>query len=171
MTKIHSVKVDGAPSLEELRAKDQCPSPEELERRACVCIECVEEIPCNPCETSCPQGALTVGNPITNLPQINREKCSLCGLCVAACPGLAITIKSLKDHSAQIRFPWEFLPLPAVGDQVEMVNRLGSPVCPGTILAVANPARNDRTAVVTAQFSEEYVLEVVSIKRITLSED
>ncbi len=159
------MKVDGAPSLDELRKANMLPSRAELEKRPCVCIECVEEIPCNPCETSCPQHALMVGSPITNLPNIDRDKCTVCGLCIAACPGLAITIKSVHGTAARIRFPWEYLPLPEVGAQVEMVDRLGEPVCPGVVLAVSNPIRNNRTAVVTAEFAAEYVDDVISIRR------
>ena len=160
-----SLKTDGAPSLEELKAADMLPSREELENRSCLCIECVEEIPCNPCETSCPHNAITVGTPITNLPKIDREKCTLCGLCIPACPGLAITIKGIKGETAKIRFPYEYFPLPSAGDKVEMVDRLGETVCQGIIMSVVNPARNNRTAVVTAEFPKEFVEEVISIRR------
>lgn len=165
MSSAISLKRDGAPSLEELKAAGMLPSVEELTKRGCVCIECVEEIPCNPCETSCPQLALTVGSPITNLPEIDREKCTLCGLCIAACPGLAITIKSIDGPTARIRFPWEYLPYPVAGEKADMVDRLGEVVCSGMIVSVVNPARNNRTAVVTAEFPEEYVQDVVSIRR------
>lgn len=160
-----SLKTTGAPSLEELRAAGMLPSMGDMEKRACVCMECVEEIPCNPCETSCPQGALRVGNPITNLPVIDREKCTICGLCVPACPGLAITIKSIKGEAARIRFPWEYLPMPTVGQEVEMVDRFGRTACTGRVIAVSNPARNNRTAVVTAEFPREFAQEVISIRR------
>jgi Fe-S-cluster-containing hydrogenase component 2 len=141
------------------------PSLAELEKRACLCIECVEEIPCNPCETSCPQHALMVGSPITNLPNIDRDKCTLCGLCIPACPGLAITIKSIHGEQARIRFPWEYLPYPVPGDKVEMVDRMGESVCPGTIISVANPVRNNKTAVVTAEFPKKFVEDVIGMRR------
>jgi len=160
-----TLKTMGAPSLDELRLVGMLPTLEELGNRACVCIECVEEIPCNPCETSCPQGALRVGSPITNLPAIDRSKCMLCGLCISACPGLAITIKGMQGDKARIRFPWEYLPLPLAGEEVEMVDRFGMTLCRGNILSVANPARNNRTAVVMAEFPAEFVEEVISIGR------
>ena len=159
------LKTDGAPSLEELDRAGMLPAVAELAKRACVCIECVEEIPCNPCETSCPQHALMVGSPITNLPLIDREKCTLCGMCIPACPGLAITIKSIQGENARIRFPWEYLPLPLAGEEVEMVDRFGTGLCRGRVLSVLNPARNNRTAVVTAEFPAEFVQNVISIRR------
>ncbi|HOX31666.1 MAG TPA: 4Fe-4S binding protein [Spirochaetales bacterium] len=160
-----SLKTDGAPSIEELRAAGVLPSREQLAQRPCVCVECIEEIPCNPCETSCPQGALTVGDPITNLPVIDRDKCTACGACIPACPGLAITIKSVSGGLAKIRFPWEYLPLPEAGEEVDMVDRMGMTVCRGKVVAVSNPPRNNRTAVVAAEFPAERVDEVISIRR------
>jgi len=160
-----TLKTSGAHSLEELAEAGVIPSRKEMENKPCVCIECIEEIPCNPCETSCPAGALTVGEPITNLPRIDREKCTACGLCIPACPGLAIWIKSVKGDRAQIRFPWEYLPYPVVGEEVEMADRSGDAVCKGVVRSVSIPARNDRTAVVTAEFPAEFVDAVVTIRR------
>jgi ferredoxin len=165
MSSKSSLKTVGAHSLEELSDAGALPSREEMARKSCVCIECIEEIPCNPCETSCPTGALTVGEPITRLPLIDRGKCTACGLCIPACPGLAIWIKSVKGEKAQIRFPWEYLPYPATGEEVEMANRLGETICKGTVRSVSVPARNDRTAVVTAEFPAEFVDEVVTMRR------
>ncbi|PKL26451.1 MAG: 4Fe-4S ferredoxin [Spirochaetae bacterium HGW-Spirochaetae-3] len=159
------LKTKGAPSLAELEAVGMLPKLEDLARGACLCIECVEEIPCNPCETSCPNGAIKVGDPITNLPVIDREKCTACGLCIPSCPGLAITMKRVQGDRATIRFPWEYVPVPVVGDEVEMVDRLGNVVCPGKVIGVNAAARNDRTLVVGAEFAAEHVLSVISMKR------
>lgn len=160
-----TLKILGAPSLDELKAAGTVPSREQMAAKPCVCVECIEEIPCNPCETSCPQHALTVGQPITNLPVIDREKCTTCGLCIVACPGLAITIKSLEKDRAKIRFPWEYLPYPEQGEKVTMVDRLGKPVCEGVVRGIVNPVRNNHTAVVTAEFPAEHVEQVISMQR------
>jgi len=165
MSANETLKTMGAPSLDELRSVGMLVTAKDLEENACLCIECIEEIPCNPCETSCPQHALTVGPPITNLPLIDRSKCTESGLCIAACPGLAITIKSVAGDMARIRFPWEYLPLPEKGQNVEMVDRQGQVVCPGIVIASINPIRNNKTAVVTAEFPREFVEIVISIRR------
>lgn len=165
MSAQQSLKTSGAPSLEELQAVGQLASEEEIEGRGCLCIECIEEIPCNPCQTSCPQGAITVGFPITNLPVIDRAKCTVCGICIPACPGLAITIKSVKDDTARIRFPWEYLPYPSIGDVVRMVDRQGQELCDCRIVSIANPQRNNKTAVVTAEFPRKFVQDAISIAR------
>jgi Fe-S-cluster-containing hydrogenase component 2 len=165
---IHSLKKTGAPSLDELRAAPCFPSAEQLRRGPIAVIECVEEIPCNPCEAACPKGAIRVGTPITNLPVIDFDRCVGCGSCIAPCPGLAIYVKDYNYSEAQasISFPFEYLPLPHVGAAVNMVGRHGEAVCEGTTLRVQTTKANNRTAVVTVAFPKEYFDEVISMKRL-----
>ena len=160
-----NLKTFGYPSLDELRRAGCLPSREELEERACVCIECLEEIPCNPCETSCPSGAITVGQPITNIPVFDKNKCTTCGQCIAACPGLAIFIKKITGPIASVRFPWEYLPTPKEGDEADMIGRNGAFVCKGKVTKVTLSAKFNRTAVVTAEFPAEFADEVISMSR------
>lgn len=161
------LKVDGAPTLEELRASPGYVFPGEDRARPAVVIECIEGIPCDPCETSCPFGAITVGEEITNLPVVDLEKCTGCGICVAACPGLAIYLKqrTYGNGESLIAFPFEYLPLPEAGQAVEMVDRFGETVCPGRIVKVVLSKKNDRTAVVYAAYPGEFFENVVSIAR------
>ena len=37
------------------------PSEERMKLGPVACIECLQQIPCNPCEEACPRGAITVG--------------------------------------------------------------------------------------------------------------
>jgi NADPH-dependent 2,4-dienoyl-CoA reductase/sulfur reductase-like enzyme/Fe-S-cluster-containing hydrogenase component 2 len=56
---------------------------------------CSEEIPCNPCTTVCPVGAIQlhpVHGTLMDLPYFEGDRCTGCGSCVAVCPGLAITL-------------------------------------------------------------------------------
>ncbi len=114
-------------------------------------IECPQEIPCNPCEAACPRHAITIGEPITNIPALDEGKCTGCGLCVPACSGLAIFVvdSDYSEMEATVAFPYEYLPLPARGDIVQVVDRLGAPVCGAKVLSVICPSRYDHTAVVT----------------------
>ena len=91
---------DGALELREVKGCPGWPGEECLERKKVAVLECVEDIPCNPCEVSCPTGAIVVGAPITNLPRIDGEKCTGCGLCVAVCPGLAIFLVERNRRTA-----------------------------------------------------------------------
>ncbi|MGM9545804.1 MAG: 4Fe-4S binding protein [Vescimonas sp.] len=162
------LKLTGVPSAQELCSRPGYPSQEQFEKGPTVVIECLEEIPCNPCETACPKHAICVGNPITNLPMIEYEKCIHCGMCISACPGLAIYIKDLtySQSQASISFPYEYYPLPEVGSTVEMVDRKGRVLCSGQVLRVINPASNKQTAVVTAAYDKAYFNDVVNMKRL-----
>ena len=119
--------------------------------RAYVVIECPEEIPCNPCETACPSGAITVGEPIIRLPRLDAGKCTRCGLCVAACPGLAVFMvdPSFSKDEGTVSLPYEFLPLPEPGQQVRVLDRDGADVGQGRVEQVRNPKVYDGTPVVT----------------------
>ena len=162
------VMYTGIPSKEELASCPGVPSKERLSQGRVACIECVQEIPCNPCEGTCPFGAITVGEQITNLPVLHGEKCTGCGMCVANCPGLAITIidKTYNDTEAVIEFPFEYLPLPEKGDIVDAVNRSGEIVCKGTVTSVKKLKAYAGTAVIGIAIPKEYTDEVRSMKRL-----
>ncbi len=105
---------------------------------------CSEEIPCNPCATVCPVGAIQLrpmhGN-IMDLPYFEGDRCTGCGSCVAVCPGLAITLmrripgeKALADKvsgdkasgdRAQVVLPWEFNADFDIGTELDLVDQKG----------------------------------------------
>ena len=138
------------------------PSLERMRRGPVAVIECIEEIPCNPCETGCPHGAVTVGTPITALPRLDGELCTGCGQCIAVCPGQAIFVVdlSLPDGAATVSLPYEFLPLPEKGQRVTALDRSGQPVGEAEVVRVANPKAYDHTPVVTIRVPAELALVV-----------
>lgn len=154
-------------SKQELIDAKQDISDERYAKGPVAVIECVQEIPCNPCEGACRFNAITIGEPITNLPKINEANCTGCGVCVAQCPGLAIFIvdKAYSDTEATVAFPYEYTPVPAVGEEWEAVNRKGEVQCKAKIVKVMNPKAFDRTPVVTVAIPKEYADEVRSVKR------
>ena len=161
------VEHTGIPSEKELIESPGYPSAERVNKGKCAIIECVQDIPCNPCEAACPQGAIRVGTPITNFPVLDEDLCTGCGLCIPSCPGLAIFVVDLdySDTDALVSFPYEYEPLPAVGDQVEAVNREGQTVAIGHVTRVRNPPTFDRAATVTVAIPKEYAMVVRSIAR------
>jgi Fe-S-cluster-containing hydrogenase component 2 len=165
------IKTTGIPSREELEASPGYPKAEDLSKGPLVVIECVEDIPCNPCEGACPRGAIFVGTPITNLPVFYAEKCDACGRCIPLCPGQAIfrVDMTYSKEKATVSFPYEFLPLPKKGDPVKGVNRAGEVVCDARVLRVQNPKGFDHTAVITLTVPKGLVMEVRSIKSLKSS--
>ena len=121
-------------------------------------IECVEEIPCNPCEQACPFGAICVGERITALPQLAAERCRGCRQCISACPGLAIFVVDVTYSEAEacVSMPYEFLPIPTVGEVVEALDREGDLVCEGRVVRVEDRARNDFCRVVSVAVPRGY---------------
>ncbi len=73
---------------------------------------CTEEIPCNPCATVCPSGSIRLrprrGN-LMDLPYFEGPSCKGCAACVAACPGLAVSlVRRLDEGWAEVVLPFEF---------------------------------------------------------------
>ncbi len=161
------VVLDGYPSSEEIKTQCGWPAEERFAKGPVAVIECVQPIPCNPCESACPFGAIHVGEPITNVPQLDRGKCTGCGQCVAACSGLAVFIvdKSLGEGKASVSFPFEYLPLPEKGATVRAVGRDGQFVCEAKVLRVIETKKNDHTPVVTLELPLEFADTVRSMER------
>jgi Fe-S-cluster-containing hydrogenase component 2 len=161
------IKYTGIPSVEELSHSPGCPSQGRMERGAVACLECVQDIPCNPCEKACPFGAITIGQPITNLPRLDENKCTGCGICVAQCPGLAIFVihKNYSEKTAWVQFPYEYDPLPAVGEEVPCGDRAGKFVAKGKVLKVKLLKSYDRTPVITVEIPKKYYMKIRTICR------
>ncbi|MDO4545548.1 MAG: (2Fe-2S)-binding protein [Bacillota bacterium] len=143
------------------------PSEERMAKGPVAIAECNQEIPCNPCEAACKFHAIKIGEPITNLPTMDYEKCTGCGLCIAQCSGLAIFVinKAYGEGKGTVSFPYEYMPLPEKGQKAKAVDRQGKVVCDGEIVDVKNPKSFDRTPVVTVAVPVEYTEEVRSIQR------
>lgn len=123
-----------------------------------ACIECTQQIPCNPCEKACPRGAIRIGENITNCPVLDEAKCNGCGLCIARCPGQAIfgVDEDFTPDTALVRFPYEFLPMPEKGQRVRCVDRDGHYVTDGIVHQIFAPDGHDHTAVVTVEIPKAY---------------
>ncbi len=160
---------EGIPTPDELKKSPGYPSLKSLQEGPVAIIECMEEIPCDPCESVCLTGAIKIGSSITNLPVLDEDKCTGCGLCISSCPGLAIFVLNLNytDQSALLSFPFEFLPLPKVGEQVSAIDREGRPVCKGKVVKILNKRKQDHTPVVSISIPKKYALVVrdISVKK------
>jgi len=142
------------------------PSPDRLAKGPVAVIECVQDIPCNPCEEACPFGAISVGQPITSLPVLAEENCRGCGLCITKCPGLAIFVVdcSKPGATATVQLPYEYYPLPKAGDEVWGLSRRGETVVKARVERVAAGKDYDHTAVVTIAVPKVYANRVRAIR-------
>lgn len=154
---------DGVPSLEQI--KSRFPDEEVLLKPKAI-TECYEEIPCNPCSTSCPFDAITIGEDINTPPVVDFDKCTGCGICVYSCPGLAIfTVQKVEDHLI-FKIPYEFVPYPKVGEEVYAINRNGDIISTAEITKVQSATRQDKTILLHIKVAKEFLHEFITIRRI-----
>lgn len=153
---------DGVATLDQVRSR--FPALDTLSRPKAI-IECYENIACNPCSTSCPFDAITIGEDINNLPVVNFDKCTGCGVCVYSCPGLAIIVSRIKDNKAQFKIPYEFLPYPKANEVWNAVNREGKVIGEATIDKVDNNDRQDKTLLVHVSVNKDLLYDFVTIRR------
>lgn len=107
---------------------NKLPSEERRQKGPYVMIECFQRIPCNPCYTACNFGAVKKFNDINDLPEVDYEKCTGCGLCQVVCPGLAIFVidETYSETQSLIKIPYEYLPVPKAGDSIRGYDRDGN---------------------------------------------
>lgn len=137
-----------------------------LKQGPVVIVECVENIPCNPCAFACPRKAITIEGKLTDTPRVDFHKCNGCTLCIAKCPGLAIFVVHRdwsKTHST-VTIPYELLPRPQVGERVGLLDRSGKATGTGEVLRVLDSKAQNRCAVVTVKVPKRLYNSVRSIR-------
>ena len=143
-----------------LSTKDlKLPSEKQLEKGVAI-LECVQEIPCNPCVDSCPVNAISRKD-INAPPVIDFDKCIGCRKCVGLCPGLAIFVVKVKDGKGLITLPYEFLPVPKAGDKVKALDREGKIREEGIVRKVV---KKDKTMVITVEVSRDLAMDIRNIR-------
>jgi Fe-S-cluster-containing hydrogenase component 2 len=153
-------------TAEELKDSPGVPTEARRRKGPVATIECLEDIPCNPCESSCNVGAIIVGEDITNLPHLDGEKCVACQTCVYICPGQAIFMvdESLPEDKATVMMPYEYLPLPEKEDIVTALDRAGRALGDAKVIAVRQKKRMDQTATVTIEVPKERSMQARAIR-------
>ena len=167
---------NGYLDLSEVTVIPGYPGEEVLAGKKCVVIECNQNIPCNPCEAACPHHAITVGEPITNLPVVDPDKCIGCGLCVAQCPGQAcFLVDQSHEEYDTVTLPYEYYPLPEKEQEVFGLSRDGRYLAKAVVNRVFMTKKNDRTAVVEIRVPKGFGMKIRGIsvdgRRIASEED
>jgi Fe-S-cluster-containing hydrogenase component 2 len=139
---------------------DELDLPDEMQlKKGVAIIECVQEIPCNPCIDICPVQAISMET-VHALPKIDYQKCIGCGQCVEICPGLAIFLIKNKNSRAQVMLPYELLPLPDKGQTVTALDREGKELCD----AIVTNIKSNSTTVITIELPKNHLMTVRNIR-------
>ena len=140
------------------------PDKKRLAQGPVVIIECFQKIPCDPCAISCKLGAIKPFKDINDLPQVDFDKCTGCGICISSCPGLAIFVIDLNysDEKSLIKLPHEMLPLPEKGENVYALDRAGSIL--GKVKVIKVLKIKNKTNIISIEVPKSMVMKVRSIK-------
>jgi len=154
----------GIPTTEDLAKVT--PTDERFAKGPVAIVECFQEIPCNPCVKACRRGAITMPNDINDIPIVDPELCNGCSLCVSLCPGLAIFIvdKTYSEEQALVKLPYEYVPVPKVGQYVCALNRAGVELGSYEVVKVTSGGVKNMTYTISLAVPQELAMEVRDIK-------
>jgi len=140
------------------------PDKKRLAKGPVVIIECFQKIPCDPCAISCKLGAIKPFKDINDLPIVDFDKCTGCGICISSCPGLAIFVIDMNysDEKSLIKLPHEMLPLPEKGEDVYALDRAGSIL--GKVKVTKVLKIKNKTNIISLEVPKTIVMKVRSIK-------
>jgi Fe-S-cluster-containing hydrogenase component 2 len=148
--------------LEVIKKMITLPSKERMKEGPVVIIECVEDIPCDPCADSCKNGAI-IKESLTAAPSVDYEKCTGCALCVAACPGLAIfVVDNSREDKALVYIPYEMLPAPQKGNTGDALDRAGKRIGTAEVAKVRKGTRG--TTILGILVEKDLAMNVRSIR-------
>ena len=90
---------------------------------------------------------------------VDESHCINCGMCVASCSGQAIFLvaEETEPGYGEVTIPYEFLPLPEVGDKGTGLGRDGRPLCPVEITRVRSSKAFDGTNLVTMKVPMRFI--------------
>jgi len=102
---------------------------------------------------------------------MDNSKCNGCILCMTKCPGLAIITvdATYSDTKALIGLPYEFMPLPEVGQIVQALDRAGQVVGEAEVVRVVTP--KNKVTIVYIAVSKGLIKTVRHIKILPRHDD
>ena len=140
------------------------PDKKRLAKGAVVIIECFQKIPCDPCAISCKLGAIKPFKNINDLPQVDFDKCTGCGICISSCPGLAIFVIDMNysEKESLVKLPYEMLPLPQKGEEVYALDRAGKIVSKAKVVRVQKI--KNKTNIISISVPKNMAMKIRSIR-------
>ncbi|HQH93086.1 MAG TPA: FAD-dependent oxidoreductase [Candidatus Fermentibacter daniensis] len=130
-------------------------------------LHCTQEIPCNPCMTSCPKNLIgTQGHPILGIPEYS-DGCTGCGKCVSICPGLAITLVDFRNDPLNpvVTVPFE-LDASALteGTPMDLVDREGAHLGRGVLLRTGEAPGGVKTVLLRIRTSPDIAARAAGVR-------
>lgn len=140
------------------------PDKKRLAQGPVVIIECFQKIPCDPCAISCKLGAIKPFKDINDLPIVDFDKCTGCGICISSCPGLAIFVIDMNysEEKSLIKLPYEMLPLPEKGEDVYALDRAGGIMGKAKVVRVLKI--KNKTNIISLEVPKSMAMKLRSIK-------
>jgi len=155
---------NGIPTKEDIDAIS--PSSERMAKGSVAIVECFQEIPCDPCIKACTRGAITMPNDINDLPLVDAQLCNGCSLCVSRCPGLAIFVidRTYSEKMARVLIPYEYVPVPKVGQIVSGLSRAGKKLGEFEVIKVTSGGKKNMTYTISLAVAQELAMEIRGIE-------
>ncbi len=130
-------------------------------------IHCKQEIPCNPCSTVCPEGAILMdGDPIKGRPKYTKG-CKGCMDCLTICPGLAICLIDFRTdkENPTVFLPYEVYNFPVKkGDIIDCVDVDGNLLGKFEVLGAKITKKSDRTQIVRVKVPKNIAKKIVGFQ-------
>jgi NADPH-dependent 2,4-dienoyl-CoA reductase/sulfur reductase-like enzyme/Pyruvate/2-oxoacid:ferredoxin oxidoreductase delta subunit/bacterioferritin-associated ferredoxin len=131
-------------------------------------FHCSQEIPCNPCTSICPQHGIRIeGDDLMGLPEFVGQQCDACEMCVAICPGLAVTLVDFRKNQdmASVTIPYEFTAKSLKkGDVVTVLDTEGTILGNVEVTRVREAKVADRCALVRVKAPREIATRIAGIR-------
>jgi glycine/D-amino acid oxidase-like deaminating enzyme/Fe-S-cluster-containing hydrogenase component 2 len=129
-------------------------------------IHCLQEIPCNPCTTSCPTNSIKIFDDTIMGQPIFDGSCIGCSKCLLICPGLAISLVDYRkdEKNPIVSIPYELSNFEIkAGDIHEVVDISGSVLGRYPIESVVSNQQH-RTQILKLQLPSEIAKRAISVR-------
>ncbi len=135
-------------------------------------IFCYQQIPCNPCVTSCSKNCIKIeGNPIYDIP-LYTSGCIGCNQCVITCPALAITLVDKRKKNGKkvmVTLPFEFLDQFLPEKEYNLTDFEGNIIGKGEFINIKNYPKEKRSLV--SLWVDEEIADQVASFQLPLQKD